>query len=158
MGKIVRMILGFIRRPSKVEVAGFGLNTLVTDLIRDEDWRTHLYQDSLGIWTIGVGYNIQEHGLPDDIILDLLKRGIAQAEKDVDQLVPNWRQLSQPRQRVLLNMAFNLGRARLATFEKFIAAVIAGDHEEAVRQMIDSKWHDQVGRRAILLERDYQRG
>lgn len=35
---------------------------LIHDLRRDEGVREKPYQDSKGIWTWGVGHNLQEHG------------------------------------------------------------------------------------------------
>jgi len=56
------------------------------DLIRQEGWIKFPYKDSKGIWTIGVGHNmeedpimmkdfakLQEHGLTDKQISELLR-------------------------------------------------------------------------------------
>ena len=54
--------------------------------------------------------------------------------------------------RVLVNMAFNLGRTRFGRFKKMIQAVKANDFVEAANQMVDSRWYNQVGNRSIELE------
>ena len=59
--------------------------------------------------------------------------------------------LDDARHNVLINMIFNMGRPRLSQFRMMIAAVNAGDWNEAADQMIDSRWYRQVGNRAVEL-------
>jgi len=47
--------------------------------------------------------------------------------------------LTEVRQEVLVDMSFNLGRPRFSKFKKLIAAVRAGDYDEAAAQILDSK-------------------
>jgi GH24 family phage-related lysozyme (muramidase) len=146
---------------------------LRAELSRDEARRTRPYRDSEGILTVGVGWNLEAHGLPLEVIerlltahglpepdVDLLlDMGIARAEADMDALLPGWRETLDPvRQRVLLNMAFNLGRARLDAFARMWAAVRARDWTTAAAEMMDSKWARQVGVRAARLERMMREG
>jgi GH24 family phage-related lysozyme (muramidase) len=141
---------------------------LRAELSRDEARRTRPYRDSEGILTIGVGHNLEAnglplevlerllvaHGLPEPDVDLLLDRGIAQAEADLDALLPGWREALDPvRQRVLLNMVFNLGRTRLGGFQRMWAAVRARDWPTAAAEMMDSQWARQVGVRAVRLER-----
>jgi len=51
----------------------------------------------------------------------------------------------------MLNMTFNMGRARLAGFKKFLACLKANDFVDAADQMMDSAWATQVGQRAVRL-------
>lgn len=127
------------------------MDKLRSELERDEGREKYLYKDSEGIWTIACGWNIQERGLPDEIIDRLLDISIEEAERDARALFPKYDSLPDARQRVLCNMAFNLGRKRLSGFVKMRAAIAAGDYEEAARQMLDSKWARQVGGRADRL-------
>jgi lysozyme len=50
-------------------------------------------------------------------------------------------------------MAFNLGRARLGKFVRFLGAVHLGHWDEAAEEMMQSKWATQVGQRAITLSK-----
>ncbi|MFQ5421037.1 MAG: hypothetical protein ACE5EY_11830, partial [Anaerolineae bacterium] len=50
-----------------------------------------------------------------------------------------------------INMAFNLGRTRLARFGKMWAAIHIGDYALAAEEMLDSRWARQVGERAHRL-------
>lgn len=126
----------------------YSREALREELVRDEGCRNKPYQDSEGILTVGVGWNLEEHGLPDEIVWDLLGRSVSMAEADLSTLYPDWRELTDQRQRALLNMAFNLGRARLGGFKKMWAAIERGNWQEAAAQALDSKWALQVGPRA----------
>ena len=55
-------------------------------------------------------------------------------------------------QRVLVNMAFNLGGTRLSKFRNMLQACRNHDWQEMARQMQDSRWFGQVGRRSIELQ------
>ena len=59
--------------------------------------------------------------------------------------------LDEVRQRVLVDMAFNLGIPSLLTFKRTLASVEAGNYTVAAAQMLESKWARQVGTRAIRL-------
>ena len=128
----------------------YDLEELKEELGRDEGRRTFPYKDSEGILTIGVGWNLEANGLPDNIIDMLLDRGIDDAEVVLDGFFLEWRELSNVRQRVLMNMAFNLGN-RISGFKKMLAAIKIGDFDEAAVQMLDSKWALQVGPRSQRL-------
>lgn len=138
-------------------MTSYDLGELVEELTRDEGREKHLYQDSVGKWTVGVGWNIEDNGLPDEIIDRLLQIGIYDAEKLLDGMYPKWRELSDVRQRVLTNMAFNMG-PKLVGFKKMWAAIAAKNWPEAGRQMEDSMWWFQVGPRAVRLRSMMEEG
>ena len=105
----------------------------------------------MGKLTIGVGWNLTDNGLPESIIDALLDEGIKQAQRDARAVCSVFDDLSDARQRVLVNMAFNLGRAGLAGFKNTLAQIAAGDYERAADNMLLSKWATQVGARAVRL-------
>lgn len=131
------------------------------ELRRDEGFVPHAYQDHLGFWTIGIGRLIDKRkggGITEDEALHLLDRDIERFEQELDAKLPWWRTLDDVRQRVILNMAFNLGVNGLLGFKYTLAAVKAGDWEKAAQGMENSRWHDQVGERAVRLERMMRTG
>lgn len=65
--------------------------------------------------------------------------------------MPWWADLCEDHQRVIANMAFNLGINRLLKFKKFLGALQEHDFETAAVEMMDSKWATQVGPRATRL-------
>ena len=109
------------------------------------------YKCTAGYLTIGVGRNIEERGLSDDEIDFLLDNDIEIAVREVKKNFAWFDGLSEVRQRVIIDMIFNLGMPRFSQFKNMIAAVEAGNWEEAGAQMMDSKWARQVGKRAERL-------
>jgi lysozyme len=127
---------------------------LIAELRRDEGVDRSAYQDHLGFWTIGVGRLIDRRkggGLSDEEIDYLLQNDIKRFAKELDKALPWWRGLDPVRQRVILNMAFNLGTAGLLSFKNTLAAVKAGEWAKASAGMLASKWAKQVGLRAVRL-------
>lgn len=116
------------------------------------------YTDTEGVLTIGIGRNLQDKGLRPDEMALMLENDIADAERDARVLFPSFDSLSINRRAVLVNMAFNLGRDRLAGFKNFRAAVEAGDYKRAADEMLDSKWARQVGLRAMRLSQQMREG
>ena len=81
---------------------------------------------------------------------DLTKISLSFKKKD-DFDLPWWRTLIYERQRVLANMAFNLGIDGLLGFRHTLLAMEQGRYDEAVIGMMGSKWAGQVGDRAVRL-------
>jgi lysozyme len=132
---------------------------------RHEGLRLKPYADTVGKITIGYGHNLTDNGIPEDVAEDLLTTGLEIAAVDAEALL--WGGDSKPeiyevlgdaRAAVLINMAFNLGRTRLATFRKLIIAVQTQDWEAAAREMLDSKWARQVPNRAAELAEQMRTG
>ena len=131
---------------------------LRAELERDEGRRAKAYQDTEGIWTVGVGWNLQANALPEDVIDRLLEVSIDQAEATLDGWLRDWRELDDARQRALLNMAFNLGATRLSGFTRLkscLVGYLATRTESwlghAADEMLASRWATQVGPRADRL-------
>ena len=61
--------------------------------------------------------------------------------------------LDEVRQSVLIDMHVNLGLSRLQGFRNTLALIGVGKYEAAAQEMLDSKWAEQVGRRAQRLSR-----
>ena len=59
---------------------------------------------------------------------------------------------------VLMDMAFNMGVPRLKKFKKMWAAIHKEDYETASKEMLDSRWSKQVGRRSMILSAKMRNG
>ncbi len=128
------------------------LNQALEDqLILHEGMRLKPYRCTAGKLTIGVGRNLDDVGLQADEVRLLLRNDIAVAVAVVRSCVPNYGRLSDKRQRVLIDMAFNLGGRGFRAFVSMRSAVAEGDFEAAAREMERSKWAGQVGARAKTL-------
>lgn len=132
--------------------------TLTQELMRDEGVKLKPYRCTAGKLTIGVGRNIEDNGISNEEAAFMLKADIKNCERDLDILLPGWKDFSDTRQRVLLNMVFNMGRARLSGFKKFLACLKMNDFTGAADQMMDSSWATQVGQRAVRLRDMMLRG
>jgi lysozyme len=113
-----------------------------------------------GYWTLGVGRNIEARwqspaDFPDGISLTTaqqwLDEDIDTACTDLDAWLPSWRTLTDERQAALIDIAFNLGRAKLFTFVKAQAALAMKDYHSAAEELLMSKWALQVKGRAKRL-------
>lgn len=124
---------------------------LIEELKRDEGVELKAYQDTVGIWTIGIGRNLQDVGVSMEEAEFLLSNDIDVAVNDLQRTFDWFEGLSGARQRVCINMCFNLGLTRLLGFKKFLAAMEAGDWKTAGVEMLDSKWARQVGVRSTRL-------
>lgn len=120
-------------------------------LIKHEGRRSKLYFDSAGIGTIGVGRNLEDVGLSDEEIDYLLNNDIKRVLNECWTHLPWFGDLSQERQYVVIDMVFNLGMAGFLKFKHTIAAIKREDWHEAAREMINSEWAAQVGKRAAEL-------
>jgi lysozyme len=127
---------------------------IIDDLVRDEGEVLHAYEDHLGYTTIGVGRLIDKRrggGISREESRLLLANDLERFAAGLDAHLPWWRLLSPGRQRVLLNMSFNMGLSGLMTFRNTLAAVREGRYEDAAAGMLKSKWAGQVGERAKRL-------
>lgn len=138
------------------------LEIVKEDLIKHEGYKDYIYLCSEGIPTFGIGHAVKETdieytwpiGTPveKERIDNAFAEDVQIAIEDVEALFDDCWQKPNKVQRVLVNMAFNLGRTRLSRFKKMRAAVNDNNFKEAANQMVDSLWYKQVGNRSIELE------
>jgi lysozyme len=109
------------------------------------------YKDTVGKLTIGVGRNLDDVGLSDEEVDFLLTNDIKRAQDALNKNCPWWEQMSPVRQKVLLDMCFNMGIKGLLSFRNTLAAMQRGDYAAAAMGMRNSLWAKQVGKRAERL-------
>ena len=134
------------------------------EIKRHEGEVLEIYMDSLGYKTLGVGHLCQ----PEDPEYSW-EVGTAVSQEVVDMYYDNdfnkhlkeaihvvgeedFENLPEDIQRVMVNMCFNLGGTRLSKFKNMLAACRSHDWQEMARQMEDSRWFGQVGRRSKELQ------
>jgi lysozyme len=126
------------------------IDKLTKEVKRDEGFRDKVYQCSEGFNTIGYGWNMEAMPISERaatfILTEQLMSTFEQCQ-NFDWFPP----LSDARQRVIVNMAFNIGVNGVSKFKKMIAAIKAKNYALAAVEMLDSKWADQVGTRANRL-------
>lgn len=128
------------------------------ELRRDEGERLRPYRCTAGKLTIGVGRNLDDLGISREESGYLLENDIGRVMAELDRAVPWWRDLSEVRQRALVNMGFNLGVPRLALFKRMLAALHAGDYAGAATEALSSAWATQVGARAQRIAAMFREG
>ena len=144
----------------------------INKLIAHEGLRLEVYQDSLGIDTIGIGRNLEDRGITKEELdwMDIPNMAIVHtmgiteadamylAQNDVqiveEELIrahPCVDRLDAVRQLVLMDMAFNMGVPRLCKFKKMWNAIHDEDFISAAKEMLDSRWAIQVKSRSTKL-------
>jgi len=145
---------------------------LLEELVKHEGLRLQVYQDTLGIDTIGIGRNLKDRGISKEELDELdiptldhvYEYGITEAdamllaENDVqiveEELLrahPCVEDLDAVRQLVLVDMAFNMGVPRLCKFVKMWNAIHENKFDIASKEMLDSRWANQVKSRSVKL-------
>jgi len=149
----------------------FNTTVLIKQLVKHEGLMLKVYQDSLGIDTIGIGRNVKdrgfselelhviaktveeiyEKGITEEDAYFLLQTDISIVEKELSKVKPIIEHIDSVRQLVLMDMAFNMGVPRLCKFINMWAALEQQDYIKAADEMLDSKWAKQVKSRATNL-------
>ena len=144
----------------------------IDKLIQGEGLVLTVYQDTLGIDTIGIGRNLKdrgiskeeldhmdipnmdavyEHGITEEDAVYLATNDVQIVERELCQAHSCVDSLDAVRQLVLMDMAFNMGVPRLKKFKKMWAAVHDNDFATAAKEMLDSRWARQVKGRSTRL-------
>lgn len=130
----------------------------------EEGERHFPYRDSRGIWTIGVGHNIEadpvmkpdlntlmKTGLSEDQIRSILDLDVAKAEKSLFSTYPWAANLDEARREVLVDMTFNMGINKLMQFHNSLMEIQSGEYHAAAARLAQSEWYREVGSRAVHL-------
>lgn len=112
-----------------------------------EGRRRKPYKCTAGKTSIGIGRNLDDVGLSDDEIDYLFANDLKRAQ-DAASKYPWFAELSEVRQAAIVDMIFNLGPSRFASFRKFIQAMSERQYTLAAAELVASKWFLQVRRRA----------
>ena len=133
------------------------------NLKEEEGLRLDVYTDTTGNQTIGYGHNLSSssgdgalrdlgynpdslrngtQSLTQEDAEKLLKKDAETARDEARNVIPNYNYLCPSAQRVLKEMAFQLGGPSLSKFRKMIAALgkEPPDYCEAADEMLDSRW------------------
>jgi GH24 family phage-related lysozyme (muramidase) len=134
---------------------------------RHEGRRPHVYLDSMGHPSIGIGFNLDRGGARQTLAAlgvdyDAVRAGKADlSEDEIDWLfehdlesafvsarrqVQNFDRLHPSAKQVVLDMMF-MGEGAFAKFRKLIAALQSFDYEAAADEIVKSRWFSQVGAR-----------
>lgn len=127
------------------------MKEMVKQLELHEGLRLKPYYDTVDKLTIGIGRNLEDTGISKAEASFMLQNDLIRIIAELDEQMPWWRELTENRRRILVDMAFNLGTFGLSQFRDMLAATKVGDFDGASKEMLDSKWAKQVGIRAERL-------
>ena len=128
---------------------------LKSELTEDEGLRSYPYKDTEGIWTGGIGHNLEAHraswqdiaswlkvGIPEIVINQWFDQDIGAAIEVTQAIFGDIDALPDPVARTLVNMAFDL-MWELRDWHHLIAAVKAQDWQAAAASIMSSKFAAQ---------------
>ena len=127
------------------------MKSLLESIKKHEGFVEHVYDDSLGIPTIGYGFAIKDLILDEDIAEDILMRKLERLRRNANSRFKWLEDMPVVIQEVILNMCYQLGVTGVSKFRKAISAFQEGDWDEAANEMLDSLWARQTPNRATEL-------
>jgi GH24 family phage-related lysozyme (muramidase) len=139
-------------------------------ITRHEGKENCVYKDTMGIPTIGIGYNLQNPGarstinglsghpdyddvlsgktcLTDGQVKELFEPSYQSAVSGAKRAVSSYSSLCCDVQEVMTDMDYNLGDAGFSSFHEFISLINAGQWSEAAQDGKQTAWCRQVGSR-----------
>ncbi len=142
-----------------------------TFIIQEEGFRPTAYKDSVGVTTIGYGFNLEQPNASDIIkrvkipeTYEGLRSGREQlseasarklfdykhrkSESAAAALVPNYSQLGENQRAALTSMAYHMGGAGLRKFKKTLAYLREGNAKAVENQLLSSEMARQTPARA----------
>lgn len=132
-------------------------------LMRDEgsrvrNGRHYPYVDTVGKTTLGWGRNLTDRGISEDEARYLLDNDIAICIGELVTRFPWFEKLDGARQGALVNLCFNLGITKLSKFHTTMGYMRVGNFEAAAVSLLQSKYADQVGNRALRVAEQIRSG
>ncbi len=127
------------------------MSTITQQLTHEEGYRLKPYLDSKNKITIGIGRNLTDDGLSPDEVAYLFNNDLIKHAKDLDSKLSWWRSLDTVRQKVLLDMCFNMGIENLLKFKNTLHFVQTKQYHNAKLSMLSSLWAKETGIRATNL-------
>ena len=133
---------------------------LLESVKKHEGYKNHVYLDTLGKRTVGVGHLCVEDFWEDgkeyeeDFLMDILKKDLQQAIRQADSMCEGLK-ISEDAKIIIIEMIFQLGGTGVSKFRKMWQALQQDppDYAEASVQMLDSRWAKQTPNRAKEMAR-----
>ena len=131
-----------------------GMESVKQMIIQHEGVRNRPYQDSLGLWTVGVGHLIGDgKSLPPNMnrefsqkeINDLFENDFAK-HYSIAERTPGWPIANESGKGAMVDLAFNMGQW-WNKFPNTSKSLEKGDFVSAATGLKDSLWYKQVGQR-----------
>lgn len=108
------------------------------------------YTCPTGYTSVGVGRNLETNGITEEEAMYLLNNDITNVIKDLDKHWIAWRKLPITAQYVCIDVVFNMGINTWMSFRMTRSYMELNEWEKAGDELLNSKYAEQVGRRAIF--------
>ena len=108
------------------------------------------YTCPTGYISVGVGRNLETNGITEEEAMYLLNNDISTVIKKLDKHWIAWRKLDIKAQYICIDLVFNMGINSFMSFRKTRAYMELGEWEKAGDELLNSKYAEQVGRRALF--------
>jgi lysozyme len=139
-----------------VSTGGMSEDDIKKMIIRHEGIRNTPYQDSLGLWTVGIGHLIGDgKTLPPEWNRKFSNEEIMKMFDDdyahhrlAAQRIPNFGNLNGKGQGALTDLTFNMGPSWIDRWPMLKKQLASNDIAGAAANLESSKWYKQVGNRA----------
>ena len=124
------------------------MSVKISDLIKEnEGFRAKVYQCTEGKNTVGYGTNLDDRGITREEAEYLLDNDL----KSIGDFLEKeglLNGLSPARSAVLYDMTYQMGKGGLLKFRNMLAAVAAGDFQQAAEELLNSRYAQQTPGRA----------
>ena len=141
-------------------------------IMRDEGNRPRPYMDCCGeFWrdctcepkfrghlSIGIGRNLEDNGVVPSEAFAMFQNDVTTAKKELSAHLAWTDTLDDARYAVFVNLVFNMGVGRLLGFKRMLAAARSANWNEAAKELLDSRYAEQVGARAVRLAEQLKTG
>ena len=129
------------------------MKNLIENIKESEGFVEYVYNDSLGIPTIGYGFAIKDLILDEDIAEQILLRKVKKLIDRVDKKFDWFVTADDSVKEVVVEMCYQLGLAGFSKFKMTISYLEKENYIEASKEMLDSKWAKQTPNRAKKLSK-----
>ena len=129
------------------------MKNLIENIKESEGFVEHVYNDSLGIPTIGYGFAIKDLILDEDIAEEILLRKVKALALRVQNKFDWFNTAPDIIKEVVIEMCYQLGLGGFSKFKKTIFYLEKENYLEASKEMLDSKWAKQTPNRAKKLSK-----
>mgnify|MGYP003628964058 FL=1 len=134
------------------------MNKLLEQLKIHEGMKLKPYLCTSKKLTIGIGRNLDDVGISKEEAEMLLKNDIYEATNQLLNAFPFMATFSDVRISAMINFTFNVGIGTVRKFSNTIEYLKNEDWDAAADEMMDSKWAEQVGDRAIQITEQIRTG
>ena len=125
---------------------------LKNNLVREEGLKLKPYKCTAGKLTIGVGRNLEDRGITEATVDQMLEEDIATCIAELQANISNFNDHPDAVKETLVDLCFNLGISRLKKFKQTLRYIDegleTGNYTKAAVELLNSNYAKQLPNRA----------